>query len=87
MKTEIELLREIANEAKLEWDKERIDAKACHLKNLLTDHTHLRYKHDEKTGGSVSKSCANCVFTGVVDHACAGCGYPSFLLWEGKDND
>ena len=50
MKTELELLREISHEAKLEWDKGRIALEASHLKNLLTDHTHLRYKQDKPTG-------------------------------------
>ena len=37
MKTEIELLRDIANEAKAIWFKAQLPLEAITLKNLLTD--------------------------------------------------
>ena len=42
MKKEIELLREIADEVKSEWDKGWLPLEAQHLKNLLTDYIDMK---------------------------------------------
>jgi len=55
MKTEIELLREIAAEAKNVWDKGQISFEAIHLKNLLTD----RIDIDERKAASQQINAAD----------------------------
>uniref|UniRef100_A0A6H1ZCX3 Uncharacterized protein n=1 Tax=viral metagenome TaxID=1070528 RepID=A0A6H1ZCX3_9ZZZZ len=48
MKKEIDLLREIANEAKIVWDKGKLSLGTEHLKNLLTDFIDMKERKKEK---------------------------------------
>lgn len=49
MRSEIELLRDIADEAKAVWDMGWLPVEAVHLKNLLTDRIDMNER--KKEGG------------------------------------
>ncbi len=49
MKTEIELLREIAKEAKAEWNRNRLAIGAITLKNLLTDYIDMKERTSQQS--------------------------------------
>ena len=64
MKTEIELLREIADEAKNVWDNDWLSLDATHLRNLLTDRIDMKGRHLSSRSSGQAKVCTNfkCVF-------------------------
>jgi len=53
---------------------------ACAIRWLREEQARNRQGDTEQK--AVGKSCSNCKDGGVVDHACNGCGYPDFPLWE-----
>ena len=48
MRTEIDLLRKIADATKDVWDNGRLSLEDAHLKNLLTDFIDLRERADQQ---------------------------------------
>lgn len=61
MKTEIELLRAIADEAKDAWDKGMLPRESVSLKNFLTDRIDFNNRHEVEPAGSAGNaSPCNC---------------------------
>jgi len=73
MKTEIELLREIADEARAVWDKGWVSLEAMHLKNLLTDYIDWTTRHLTDTFDR-AKSCGFCHAVDTGGELCDQCG-------------
>ncbi len=47
MSKELELLRKIAKEAKVLWDKGKLSLEDAHLKNLLTDYVDIKEREEK----------------------------------------
>lgn len=60
MKTEIALLREIADEAKRVWDKGILPLEAVSLGNLLTDRIDFNERHATEPAESTDSICKVC---------------------------
>lgn len=67
MKTEIELLREIADEASKTWGNGWLALEAITLKNLLTDLTDFKIRSSQPIAPADGGECCGCEYLGKCE--------------------